>query len=134
MKNIRVILELMVVDMDIYLKKPDTLPPTIKEKLLVLMGDIDIGPIPATINTKEEIVGLIVQDVEVGIKISDTLPCSMLDKVLMVMGEVDIGLTPALIPPIMHVILVYHQGFIVMVMTEVYIGLRPGNFLHITMV
>ena len=38
MKNRRVVSELMMVDMDIGLKIPDTLPLTIHYKLLVVMG------------------------------------------------------------------------------------------------
>ena len=75
-----------------------------------------------------------VQDMEVALNRSTTLPCSMMDKVLMDMGEVDLGHVPALLPPIIQVILVYHMTFIVMVITEVVIGLTPANFLNITMV
>ena len=98
------------------------------------MGELDIGPILATLPPKEYIVGLMVQDVEVVMKRSTTLPCSMLDEVLMAVGEGDLGLLPSLLPPIIQVILVDHQVFIVMVIIEVDIGLRPANFLHITMV
>ena len=75
-----------------------------------------------------------VQEVEVGLKISTALTCTILDKVLMVLGEVYLGLRPALFPPIIQVILVYHQFLIVMLITEVDIGLTPANFMHITMV
>ena len=75
-----------------------------------------------------------VQDVEVVLKRSTTPPFKMLDKVLMVMVEVYMGLRLALIPPIIQVILVDYQVLIVIVMTEVVIGLRPEIFLHITMV
>ena len=37
--------------------------------MLVVMGELDIGPRPATLTTKEEIVGVMVQDIEVGLKI-----------------------------------------------------------------
>ena len=50
---------------------------------MVVMGELDIGPIPATIPSKEVIVGVMVKDVEVGLKRSTTLTCSMLDKFLM---------------------------------------------------
>ena len=95
----------------------------IMEKLLVVMGELDIGARPATItsitqvtmvdflvylNLKDEIVVGMVQGVEVGLKISSTLTFIMLEKVLMVMGEVDIGLRPALIYSIIQTILVYH--------------------------
>ena len=83
---------------------------------------------------KEVIVGLMVKDVKVGIKRSATIPLTMMDKVLLVMGEVNIGIRQALLSPIIQVILVDHWIFIVMFMTEVDIGLRPDNFLHITMV
>ena len=49
---------------------------------MVVMGESDIGPIPATLPTKEEIVGVKVKDMEVGLKRSTNLPCSMLEKVL----------------------------------------------------
>ena len=56
----------------------------------------------------------------------------MLDKVLMELGEVDIGIITALLPTIIQVILVDHMVFIVMVITEVDIGITQANFLHIT--
>ena len=65
---------------------------------------MDIGPIPATLSPKEEIVGVMVKDVEVVLNISTTIHCSMLDKVLMVLVEVDLGLGPALLHPIIQVI------------------------------
>ena len=52
----------------------------------------------------------------------------------MVLGEVDLGLEPALIPPIMQVSMADNLIFIVMVITEVGIGLTPENFIHMTMV
>ena len=52
----------------------------------------------------------------------------------MAMGEADLGLGPDLLPSIIKVILVYHQVFIAMVITEVEMDLRPFNFMHITMV
>ena len=58
----------------------------------------------------------------------------MLEKVLMAFGEVDLGIGPALIPPIIQMIVADHQGFIVMVITEVGMGLTPDNFLHIKMI
>ena len=100
----------------------------------MVMVELYIGSIPATLPPKEEIVGMMVQDVEVGLNISATLHFAMLEKVFMVMREVYIGIRPALVPPIIQEILVDHQYFIVMVMTEVDIGNRPVNFLHITMV
>ena len=83
---------------------------------------------------KEVIVGGMMQDVKVGIKRSSTIPLTIMDKVLLVMVEVELGSRQALLPPIIQVILVDHWIFIVMFMTEVDIGLRPENFLHITMV
>ena len=58
----------------------------------------------------------------------------MLEKVFMVSVEVDLGLEPALLSPIIKVIVVYHLDFIVMVITEVVIGITSANFLHINMV
>ena len=97
-----------------------------------MIRDLDIGSIPATIPTKEEIVGVTVKDKEVGLKISDTLPCSMLEKMLIELVEVGIGIGPALLPPIIYVIMVDHLVFIVMVITEVEIGIKPEILLHIT--
>ena len=77
---------------------------------------------------------MMVQDAEVGLKRSSTITFIMLDKVLMVMGEVDIFIRPALLHPVIKIILVDNWVFIVIVMAEVYIGLRPSNFLRITMV
>ena len=74
------------------------------------------------------------EDVELGLKRSATLPFTITEKVLMFMGEVDIGLRPAILPPIIQVSLVDHWIFLFVVMREVYIGLRPTNFLHINMV
>ena len=72
------------------------------------------------------------QDVGVGLKRSSTINFTMLEKMLMVMGEVDIHLRPSLITPIIQVTLVDHWIFIVMKLKEVYIDLRPANFIHIT--
>ena len=98
------------------------------------MGELDIGPIPGTLPTEEEIVGVKVKDMEVGLKRSTTLPCSMLEKVFMALGEIDLGIVPALLPPIIQLIMVDHLVFIVMLITEVGIGLTSAKFLHITMV
>ena len=51
----------------------------------------------------------------------------------MASGEVDLGLRPALLPPIIQVIMSYHLIFIVVVITELGIGITPDNFMHITM-
>ena len=44
----------------------------------MVIGDLDIGPIPDTVTTKEEIIVEIVQDMGVCMKISTTIPCSIL--------------------------------------------------------
>ena len=75
-----------------------------------------------------------VQDMELGPKRSTTCPCSMLEEVLMMLGEVDLGLGRDLLPPIIQGIMVDHLIFIVMVITEVGIGITPENFLRVTMV
>ena len=75
-----------------------------------------------------------VQDIELGPKRSTTRPCSMLEEVLMMLGEVDLGLGRDLLPPIIQGIMVDHLIFIVMVITEVGIGITPENCLRITMV
>ena len=48
--------------------------------------------------------------------------------------EMDLGLVPALLPPIIQLTMVDHLVFIVMLITEVRIGLTSAKFLHITMV
>ena len=117
--------------------------------MVVVVGDLDIFPRPATLppithvtmvdclvymNLKEEIVGVMVQDVKFDLKRSAPPLFTVLENLLIMLGEVDICLIPSLIPPIIQVILVYHQGFIFMVMTEVYISIRQANFLRLTMV
>ena len=52
----------------------------------------------------------------------------------MVMVEVYLGLRTAPLHLIIQVCLLYHRVFIGIFMREVYIGLRPAKFLHITMV
>ena len=75
----------------------------------MLMGELNIGSRPATLNPKYEIVGVTVQDMEVCLKISTTHPCSMLYKLLMEFVEVDLGLGTTLLPPIIQVIMVDHM-------------------------
>ena len=55
-------------------------------------------------------------------------------KVFILMLELDIGLRTALLPTIIQVILVDNLILIVTVMTEVYIGLIPSKFIHVTTV
>ena len=124
----------MMVDVDIGLKMPSIFPLTVWDKLLVVIGEMDIGPTPPTlppitqviivdcyiylvliammmillVKMKEVIVGVVVQDVEVGLKISSTITFSIVYKVLIVMVEVDICLRPTPLPPIIQVGLVYH--------------------------
>ena len=62
MKKKKVISELMMVDVDLGLEIPDTFPLKIQEKLLVVMGEFDIGPRPTTIPPREEIVGVMMKD------------------------------------------------------------------------
>ena len=124
---------MMMLDTYIGLKRQDNVPFTIQEKMLVVMGYLDIGPRPATLPTKDEIVGVMVQDVEVGLNRSATFNCSIMDKVWTVMGEVDIVLRPALITPIIQVIFMENWVFIFMLMKKVDIGIRSTNLPHITM-
>ena len=117
-----------MVHVDIGIKIPANFTLAIHEKILLAMGEVDIGPRPATIppithvnmidcciylvllamwmivsmKIKEVIVGLMVQDLELGFKISDTLPFTIMEKVLMVMGEVDLGIRPSPIPTIIQ--------------------------------
>ena len=81
------------------------------------MGDLDIGLIPDTISTKEDIVGVMVQYMEVGPKIWTTCTCAMLDKLLKAMGEVDLNIGPDLLTPTIQVIMVDHLIFIVVLIT-----------------
>ena len=71
---------------------------------------------------------------DLGIKRPSTLPFTVVDKALMVMGELDIGLRPAPLAPIIQVGLLDHWDFLFIFMREVDTGIRPDNFLHITMV
>ena len=89
----------MIAEVDIGLKRPATFPLTKLDKLLVVIGEVNMGTRPATlppinqatmvdccvylvllvilmivfIKTKYVIVGVILQDVEVGLKRSATL-------------------------------------------------------------
>ena len=150
----------MMADMDLGLKRPSNFPIATLDKLLVVIGEVDIGPRPATIppitqvtivdcwiylllivmliilfmKMKEIIVDVMVKDVGLGIKISATIHFIIMEKLLMVMREVYIGLRIAPLPPIIQVILVDSWVFIVMVLTEVNISLIPEIFLYITIV
>ena len=74
----------------------------------MVMVELDICPISATLNANKEIVATTVQDMEVGLKISTNIPYSMLEKVLMALGELDIDIGPALLHPITQVIMLDH--------------------------
>ena len=50
------------------------------------------------------------------------------------MLELDIGLRTALLPTIIQVILIDNMVLIATVVTEVYIGLIPSKFIHVTTV
>ena len=52
----------------------------------------------------------------------------------MFMGEVDIGFRTPPPPPIIKAMFLDYWVFIFMITREVDIGLRPANFLHITIV
>ena len=116
--------------------RPSTFPP-ITQVFMVYVGVYLVLLVMLMIlfmKKKEVIVGVMVQDLEVGLKRSATLTFKIMDKVLIVVGELDIGIRISPLRTIIQVSLVYPWGFIVMVITEVEIGLRPSNFLHITMV
>ena len=100
----------------------------------MVMGELDIGKRLVTLPSKEDILGVTVQDMHIGMKRSTTVPCSMFDKLLMVLGEVYLCLRSTTLSTIIQVIMVDHMDFIVMVITEVCIGLTPSNFLYRTMV
>ena len=150
---------MMLSDVDIGLNIPATFTIEKLDKLLMEIGDVDIGPIPANLppitqvtmldcciymmsivilmivimKMKELILGVMVQDVEFGLNRSATLPFTTMEKLLMVMVEVDIGLRSSPLPPIIQVILLDYWVFIPTAITEVEIGLRQANFPHITM-
>ena len=56
MKKRRLISELMIVEVYLGLKIPATSTLTIQEKSLMVMGDLHIGPVPAILHPKEDIV------------------------------------------------------------------------------
>ena len=150
----------MMEDLDLGLKRPANLLFTVVEQELMVMGDLDIGLRPDNIppithkimldwfvylflldvskklfmEMEEVIVLMIMEDVYLGLNRPDTLPFTTMDKVLMVMVEVDIGLRTDPITTIIQVSLVDHLVYLFMVTREVDIGLRPYNFIYITMV
>ena len=128
----------MLIEVDIGHKIPATLPIAISKKIVDVEGrdgyrshkshysshnqgehgrllnfqeilvDLYLGPRPASLPPKEDIVGVMVQDMEVVLKRSTTRTCSMLDKVLVVLVEMDIGIRPDLLPIIIQVIILDH--------------------------
>ena len=72
----------------------------------MVIGEVGICPITATLPTKEYILGVTIQYLEVVLNGSTSIPGSMLDKVLIALGEVDIGLVKALLRPIIQVVIV----------------------------
>ena len=125
---------LIMVDVDLGIKILATIILAIWEKLLMVMGEVDIGTRPDTlppitqmimvycciylliivvtmivfINIQCVIVGVIMEEVGVGLKRSSTSPFTMMDIALMVTGEVDIVLIPDSLPPIIQLGLLYH--------------------------
>ena len=96
----------------------DTLTFTTADKVLMVMGEMDISLRPDDIPTihpfqklcmdmKEAIVVAMMEEVDIGLKIPATILLTTAEKLLMVMGEVDIGLIPATPPPIIQLGLVY---------------------------
>ena len=134
---------LMMKYVDFGLKRPANIHLAIMEKLLMVIGDADIGTRTATIppithvptvnccvylllliaimkvvmTMKHVIVEVTMEDVELCHKIPDTINLKMMEKVLMVMGEVYIGIRPPPLPLIIQVILVDCWIFLFMVMT-----------------
>ena len=118
--------------MDIGLMRPDTLPLTIVKTLLMVVGEVDMCPIPSTIppmtqvtmvdccvyllifvlfmklvtTMKEVIVGVMMENVELGLKRPATITLTTTEETVMVMREVDICLIPDPTPPIILVSLV----------------------------
>ena len=129
-------------DMDLYLKIPASLHFKIMDKVLIVIGEVDIGLRPATpppinqvimvdyfvyllllvmfmkffMKMKAVILVVMMEDVYLGLKRPATLPFSITGKVLMVMVELDIGLIPAPIPPTIQVSLVGRWVFLFVVM------------------
>ena len=120
---------MIMTDVNLGLKIRATFALEIREKMLVVMIEVDIGPRPATLppitqvnmlnyciylfilaiwiilftNMKNVILGVMVQDVEVGHNRSATIHFTMMEKLFFVMGEVDLGMRPDTLPPIMQV-------------------------------
>ena len=82
MKKIRVIPDLVMVNLYLGIKIPATISITVQEKLLVVMGEFNICPRPVNITPKGKIVGVMVKDVAVGLNRSATLPCSMFGEIV----------------------------------------------------
>ena len=134
---------LMMTDVDLSLKLPYTLPLETWKKLLTVIEEVDIGPIPATLppitnvttvdcclyllitvmsmivfmRTQEVIFGVITEDVEVGLKRSCTITLKVTQKLLIAMKEVDIGFRPSPLPPIIQASLIYYWVLIFVVTT-----------------
>ena len=75
----------------------------------MVMVELDISYIRATLTKKEEILGVQLQGKEVGLKRSTILTSSIFRIVLMALVEVDLGIGQAVLPTIIQVIMVYHQ-------------------------
>ena len=124
-----------------FITRPATIIFTIVEKVLMVMGEAEIGLITATLPpiiqvamvdfwvyllllvlskkvfmvTKEVIVAVIMEEADLGIKRPSDLTLKMLDKVLMMTGDVDIGLRPDTIPTIIQVRLIDNWFYLLMV-------------------
>ena len=76
--------------------------------VFVLMVEVELGlNIPATLPLavmQQELV--LTVELELGLNIPATLPLSIVEQELMLTGEVDIGLIPATLPPITQFALV----------------------------
>ena len=136
-------------DLYLCLKIPATLIFTIMEKLLMVKGEGDIGPTPATLipiirvrnvycwvyllllvlftkvfmGMKEVIVVVMMEAVDLDLKIPATLTFTIVEKMFIVMGEVNIGIRPANIPPMIQMGLVYHWFSLFMFMRVAEIGI-----------
>ena len=88
-------------EVEIGLKIPATIPIKIVDKLLIMMGEVDIGIIPATIPLITHVE--MIEELNLCINIPSTIHLIIMEQLLMVMIELDICPRPATIPSITQV-------------------------------
>ena len=132
----------MVEGVDFGLKRPSTLIFKIMDKVLIVVGDVDIVIRPANISPKtqftmlycyvylsflsistkvctvikEVIVVVIREDMFLCLNRTAIIPLTITEKLLVVMGEVDKGIIPDCLSTIIQVILVYFSVYMLLFM------------------